>query len=99
MAIKKQYLKSRPVCKATFSLTAPEAKGVKIVGDFNDWNLETGFEMKRLKSGVFKATLNLDRDQDYQFRYLIDGTDWENDWEADAYVPTPYGVENSVAVL
>ena len=38
MAIKKQYLKSKPVCKVTFSVPAKEATKVAVVGDFNEWN-------------------------------------------------------------
>ena len=36
MAIKKQYLKSKPVCKVTFSVPAKEATKVAVVGDFNE---------------------------------------------------------------
>ncbi len=97
--IKKQFLKSKPVCKATFTLpaeAAPEAKEVAIVGEFNEWNATEGVKMKKQKGGTFKATVQLETGKEYQFRYLIDGETWVNDWEADAYAPTPFGVENSV---
>ena len=97
--IKKQFLKSKPVCKATFTLpveAAPEAKSVEIIGDFNDWNPRQGIKMKKQKNGNFKAVVELETGKAYQFRYLIDGETWENDWEADNYVPTPYGTDNSV---
>lgn len=97
--IKKQFLKSKPVCKATFVLpqeAAPEAKNVVLVGEFNDWDAKNGIEMKKLKNGTFKAVVSLESGKEYEFRYLIDGSTWENDWEADNYVTTPYGVENSV---
>lgn len=99
MSIKKRYLKSKPVCKCTFLLpkdAAPDAKAVNLVGDFNSWSLD-GTPMKRLKSGDFKLELDLDAGQRYQYRYLIDGKKWENDWAADDYVPVPdLSVENSV---
>lgn len=97
--IKKQFLKTKPVCKATFTLpveAAPEAEDVTIVGDFNDWDAENGIKMKKQKNGVFKAVVSLDAGKEYQFRYLIDGQEWENDWDADKYVTTPFGVDNSV---
>jgi len=97
--IKKQFLKTKPVCKATFTLpaeAAPEAKEVTLVGDFNDWDADNGVKMKKQKSGVFKAVVNLEAGKEYEFRYLIDGEAWENDWEADKYVSTPFGVDNSV---
>ena len=34
MAIKKQYLKSKPICKVTFSVPAEEANEVTVVGNF-----------------------------------------------------------------
>ncbi len=99
MSIKKHYLKSKPVCKCTFRLpreAAPDAGKVNLVGEFNGWNL-TDTPMKRLKSGEFKLQLNLETGRRYQFRYLIDGETWENDWDADAYEPVPgLAVDNSV---
>ena len=97
--IKKQFLKTKPVCKAPFILpveAAPEAEAVTIVGDFNDWDAKNGIKMKKQKNGVFKAVVSLDAGKEYEFRYLIDGKNWENDWDADKYVTTPFGVDNSV---
>ncbi|WP_242202804.1 isoamylase early set domain-containing protein [Aestuariivivens insulae] len=95
MAIKKQYLKSKPVCKVTFSIEAEEAKKVSVVGSFNDWN-DKKAPLKKLKSGVFKGTIDLEKDNAYEFRYLVDGN-FVNDDAADAYAWNDYaGAENSV---
>ena len=100
--IKKEYLKSKKNCKVTFRLpriAAPDADSVFIVGDFNDWNMYAN-PMKKLKKGDFTLTLNLEPGKEYQFRYLIDGSTWENDWNADKYVKSPFGdSENSVIVV
>ena len=99
--VKKQFLKSKPVCKATFTLpleAAPEAGKVQVVGDFNAWSTEEAPVMKKQKNGMDKLVLNLETRKNYEYRYLVDGKEWINDWEADEYVPTPYGVENSVVV-
>ncbi len=102
IGINKQYLKSNSKCKVTFRLpkeAVPEAQSVTIVGDFNNWNA-SDTPMKKLKKGGFAITLDLERDREYQFRYLIDSTKWENDWKADKYVSNPYGdSENSVVVV
>lgn len=102
MSLKKQFLKSKPVCKVTFRLPAAAAKAanaVTIVGEFNNWDIYAT-PMKKHKDGSFSAVLDLATGRDYQFRYLIDETTWENDWEADSYLPSPYGnAENSVIVL
>ncbi len=92
-SIKKRYLNSNGSCNVTFRLPKEAAHGarvVTIVGDFNNWNL-TESQMKKLKSGDFKATLKLHRDKEYRFRYFIDNTRWENDWCADKYVPNAFG--------
>lgn len=99
MAFKKQYLKSKAVCKVTFKLSKKEAHAadsVRLVGDFNEWDM-TSSPMKKLKNGDFTTTVNLAKDSQYQFRYLLDDKIWENDWEADAYVPSPVSIaDNSV---
>ena len=99
MSLKKKYLKSKPVCKVSFSLpkdAVKSAKKVVLVGDFNAWNEKTHI-MKKLKNGSFSSTIDLASGKDYQFRYLIDGKTWVNDWVADSYVTNTYaGEENSV---
>lgn len=100
--IKKEYLKSKKVCKVTFKLpriAVPDANSVCIVGDFNGWNIYAN-PMKRLKKGDFTITLDLEPGKEYQFRYLVDGSTWENDWNADKYVKSPFGdSDNSVIVV
>lgn len=93
--IRKQYLKSKSVCKVTFVLPdAIQADTVNLVGDFNDWN-ELATPMQR-RNGEFRVSLDLDPGCEYQFRYLVNGAEWHNDWHADGYVPNPYCGENSV---
>lgn len=99
--IKKQCLKSRPVCKVTFKLPKAASLGAQqvcVVGDFNGWNKET-HAMNRLKNGTFTLTLELQKGKDYRFRYLIDRHIWENDWCADKYVPNRYGCDDSVVMV
>lgn len=99
MALKKQYLKNKPVVKVTFRLpkdAAPKAQNVALVGEFNDWNIYAT-PMKRLKDGTFKAVVDLAAGRSYEYRYLIDETTWENDWDADRYVRSAFGnCDNSV---
>lgn len=99
MAFTKQYLKSKPVCKVTFALPAEDAKKVSVVGSFNDWNEKKAVELKKLKNGTFKGTVALEKDNSYEFRYLVDGT-YVNDDQADAYAWNDFaGAENSVLTV
>ena len=95
MAIKKQFLKTKPVCKVTFSVPAKEASSVAVVGDFNEWATD-GAELKRLKNGTFKGTFDLETGRSYEFRYIVDGN-YVNDEAADRYQWNDFaGVENGV---
>lgn len=98
MAITKQYLKSKPICKVTFSVPAKEANEVTVLGTFNEWNAQEGLKLKKLKNGTFRGTVNLDKDASYEFRYLIDGT-FVNDEGADSYITNEFGGENAVLNL
>lgn len=99
--IKKQYLKSNGLCKVTFKLPKEAAQGarsVTIAGDFNNWDA-TKTPLKRLKNGEFKLIMELPRNKEYRFKYLIDSKRWENDWHADKYVPNSFGNDDSVVVV
>jgi 1,4-alpha-glucan branching enzyme len=93
----KRFLKSGKV-KVEFVLPdaiAADAQSVFVVGDFNDWN-ETATPMTQLKNGKFKAAVELEPDREYRFRYLVNGTQWHNDWNADKYVANPFSGDDSV---
>jgi 1,4-alpha-glucan branching enzyme len=102
MSVSKQYLKTRPVSKVTFRVPrdqAGEARTAALVGDFNGWDPKAT-RMRKLKSGEFKVTLDLEVGREYQYRYLLDDAEWTNDESADRYVPAGIaGAENSVVVV
>lgn len=102
MITRRQYLKSKPMCKVTFKVLAKignSASEANLVGEFNDWDIKAT-PMKKLKDGSFTVTIDLERDREYQFRYVMDNEYWENAENADRYVSTPYGEDkNSVIVV
>lgn len=97
MAIKKQYLKSKPVCKVTFTVPAENASKVSVAGNWNEWNAKAE-PLKKLKNGTFKTTLDLEAGQSYEFKYVVDG-EWQNDDQADSYTWNTYATENGVLNL
>lgn len=98
MAISKQYLKTKPVCKVTFTVPVLDADKVSVVGCFNDWDVKAT-PLKKLKNGTFKGAVNLDTDSSYEFRYLVDG-EYLNEIEADEQVWNDFAdAENSVLKL
>src|SRR3989304_733364 len=96
--LEKKYTKKGQVCSVTFALPeAIEADSICLVGEFNDWDAAVT-PMTRSEDGIFRAKLELETGRAYQFRYLINGGQWQNDSEADGYVPNGYGEDNSLVV-
>ncbi|MCQ2612351.1 MAG: isoamylase early set domain-containing protein [Treponemataceae bacterium] len=102
MALKKTYTKDKKNCNVTFELNAEAAKGAEqvwLAGDFNSWS-SVDTPMKKGKDGSFTVKVKLEAGREYQFRYLLDGKRWENDWEADKYVAAPFSyTDNSVVIV
>lgn len=99
MSLTKKHLKTRPVCKATFTLAADAADGLDVVwliGDFNDWADET-LPMKKKKDGSWSLEIELEPGREYQFLYHLGDKCYLNDDAPDATTPNPYGTgENSI---
>ncbi|ABY34264.1 MAG TPA: glycoside hydrolase family 13 [Chloroflexus aurantiacus] len=81
--------------RVTFSLPASLwADTIYLVGDFNGWNPHAT-PLRATEHG-WMITLDLEAGRTYQYRYLVNGNEWHNDWNADGYAPNPYGGNNSV---
>jgi 1,4-alpha-glucan branching enzyme len=94
--VKKSYSKTGRSCWVTFDIPAEIHAGkAALCGDFNEWN-PSSHPMKQRKDGRFSTTIALRSGQSYKFRYLVDGSRWENDGAADGYVPNTYGTEDSL---
>ena len=97
--MKKSYTKTGRSCRVTFELPAQvNANTAAVCGEFNEWDA-AHHPMKRRKDGGFSLTISLKPGNEYRFRYLLDGERWENDWEADKYLPNEFGSEDSVVVV
>lgn len=68
---------------------------VALCGEFNGWS-DAATPMERTEDGCWHACVSLEPGRAYRYRYLIDGERWENDWAACAYVPNPFGGDDSV---
>jgi len=100
-AVKKKSLKNKNTTRVTFRLpktAAPDANSVYVVGDFNNWDMNAN-PMKKMEDGDYSTVFYLEPGREYQYRYLIDNSKWENDWNASKYVKSPFGdFYNSVVV-
>ncbi|HMQ53959.1 MAG TPA: isoamylase early set domain-containing protein [Anaerolineae bacterium] len=95
--ITKKFMKSKPEVQVTFELPGNiEASEAALVGEFNNWDSAAN-PLSKTK-GVWKTTLKLETGKEYQFRYLVNGSEWYNDDAADKYVANNIDGENSVLV-
>ena len=102
MSIQKDFFTDQGICLVKFSLPPDKSNSSKkacLVGDFNNWDQKEN-PMKKGKNKIRSATVELKMGNEYHFRYLIDETQWENDTEADKYVPSGFPDSmNSVVVI
>lgn len=74
------------------------ALSAAVCGEWNGWSPDAAV-MDRDARGEFSLTIELEAGRTYRFRYLLDGERWENDWDADAYLPNAFGDEDSLVDL
>ena len=80
-----------------FAISAPEARSVALVGDFNGW-ARTATELSASAvAGVWTITLPLPRGR-HQYAFLIDGERWVIDPTA-VIVRDDFGTETSVVMV
>ena len=54
--------------------------------------------MHPVADGSFELVVELAAGSRCVFRYVVDGERWENDWDADEYVPNVFGGDDSVVL-
>jgi len=105
-------IKSKPAAKAktavptktkktsppstTFSLYAPDAHEVFLVGDFNGWQ-PYNLKARKFKDGTWSKSVQL-KAGTYQYLFLVDG-EWWTDPVNPNRVHNPFGSENSVVEI
>jgi 1,4-alpha-glucan branching enzyme len=95
--IQKTFLKTKDVCKVKFSVDVADANSVEILGLNNDWN--SAVALKKKKDGTFSGEINLPKNTQHEFKYLINGGEWADDDSADGKVPNNFGGNNNLLVL
>jgi 1,4-alpha-glucan branching enzyme len=94
--LKKRFFKTKDEVEVTFELDRDGVESAAVCIDENEWQ---PVKMSRRRSDdVFYTKVRLPKDGEYQFRYLLNGEEWINDAEADAYRPNEFGAENSVVI-
>lgn len=95
--VQKTYFKTKDYCKVKFVVNFDNAETAQIAGLNNDW--QNTVVMSKKKDGSFAAELQLPKNTEHQFRYLVNDHIWINEPEADKEYPNMFGENNSVIVL
>ena len=65
----------------TFTIEAPAAKDIYIVGDFNEWKISDESRLGRYENGCWEKRMGLPQGR-YRYQFLVDGK-----WTVDSKNP------------
>lgn len=93
--------------KVTFKISVEAAQGaneINLLCDHNSWD---PVAMTKNKNGTFSVTADINKDENlkktYQYRYqyiMPDNSEkYDNDWEAELYIPNPFNGDNSAFTI
>ncbi|MDP2939404.1 MAG: glycogen-binding domain-containing protein [Candidatus Omnitrophota bacterium] len=83
--------KTKTKKEVEFRYYAPDAKSVKLSGDFSNWDSQL-LSAKKDKKGFWKLKLALTPGS-YQYKFFVDGQ-WQNDPNCHSCVPNAFGSLN-----
>ena len=86
----------RGTLNKTFSLTAPGASSVMLVGDFTHWQ-KGPLHLRQEAGGIWRVTIPLTPGE-HHYRFLVDG-EWRDDPECTLRVANPFGSQNAVVKI
>jgi 1,4-alpha-glucan branching enzyme len=92
-------LKASSTVSIRFVLSAPEARSVTLVADFNNWSPE-GYSLSRShESGDWELVVPLRKGRSYVYNFVIDGEEWLPDPSAQGTIDDGLGGQASYISL
>lgn len=82
-----------------FTLTAPDAHSVSLVGDFTEWDISKIRLQDKDNDGVWEASVRLKKNTVYLYNFVIDGEEWIVDPQSIISVDDGFGGESSLLKL
>ena len=86
------------VQRAKFSLYAPEAHTITLIGEFNGWGSTREVALRPQGKGIWTVEVPLPPGR-YQYAFLIDGKDMATDPRAEQQVNDDFGRKNAVLTV
>ncbi|MBN2534874.1 MAG: isoamylase early set domain-containing protein [Spirochaetales bacterium] len=77
-------------------IQVPDATSVSVVGDWNGWNPAVNILSDSDGDGIWEIRLNLDKNNEYRYQFLINGKDWVPDPTSPLQVDDGFGGINSI---
>jgi hypothetical protein len=91
-------LDPRPSPLVQFVLVAPDARGVSLVGDFNDWDVAATQLRPAAAGGVWTIEVPLAPGR-HRYAFVVDGKRWLADPAAPRAVDDDFGTPSSVVTI
>jgi len=88
--------KKAAIPSTAFSLYAPDAHEVYVIGDFNNWRTDH-LKAKKFKDGTWRKSVHI-KPGTYHYLFLVDGQ-WWTDPANPNRLHNPFGSENSVLTV
>jgi hypothetical protein len=86
------------VVKVSFTLEAPSASQVSLVGDFTGWRPDA-LTLKPGRQGMWEITVPIRKGAVYTYNFLIDGQRWVADPHSETQIDDGFGGQASVLRL
>jgi chromosome partitioning protein len=84
----------RDIKEVAFTIEAPAAKDIYIVGDFNDWKMNDESRLGQYENGCWEKRMELARGR-YRYQFLVDGK-WTVDSKNPDLEANPFGTFDSI---
>ena len=84
--------------RVKFSLYAPQAHSINLIGDFNGWGSEQQLSLHPQGNGIWTVEVPLPPGR-YQYALLIDGKNMVTDPRAEQHVSDDFGRKNAVITV
>lgn len=82
-----------------FSLEAPGASSVVLVGSFSNWEASERLALRRSGAGSWELSVRLKKNELYSYGFLVDGEKWLPDPKAAETIEDGFGGVNSLLRL
>lgn len=86
---------SEPIKEVTFTIDAPNARDIFLVGDFNHWKINDSSRLNRSADGRWEKRIQLAPGNKYKYKYVVDG-EWTIDSRNKELEQNSFGTFDSI---